>query len=228
MNEISQIEKLFIISDEEAKEIMEIKTSSYQEFKWEFILFLKLLYDRLKRAEQEQLATATYRLGECILSFGTDEFIYEYDDFAKFLSEINRARGIKFNPDKYKNKLVQFRGMFNKFFQCLNEPVGSFEALEIFGDLVKNCLTRLGFDQVNTQLFSGHIIFKIDICSRLVKLMEQFYVEQKEYKNQHPNFQSVYVNSIDTYINYLSPRLENWNIDSNQENRNNPYTIIRK
>lgn len=228
MNEIREIERLFIVSDEETREIMDMKAALYQEFKGEFILFLKFLYDRLKSAEEKQLSRAIYKLGECALDFDTSEFVYNYDRFAKILSELDRARGIESSPDKYRNKLIQFRGMFNKFFQCLDKPMNSVEALKIFEDLVKRCLARLGFDQVNTQLFCGHIIFRIDVCSRLVKLMEQFYEEQREYKNQHPELQSVYVNSIDTYINYLRPRLENWDNYSNHENKNNSYMITRK
>lgn len=227
MNDIKEIEKLFIVCEQESREIVDIKQDSYQVFKKEFISFLHLLYDKLKCAEQHELLRANYSLGETVMSFGTDEFVYEYAEFAKILSGIDQARKIDSNPDKYKNKLIKFRDMFNSFFKCLDKPVGSVEALKVFEELVKRCLARLGFDHVNTQLFCGNIIFSIDVCSRLAKLMEQFYIEQREYKNAHPEFLSVYVNDIDTYINYLRPRLENWDI-SEDVDKNHSSIMVRK
>lgn len=228
MNEISEIEKLFVICDQESRELVDIKNTSYEIFKKQFILFLHLLYDKLKESEQHELLRANYSIGETVVSFGTDEFIYEYDDFAKILSGIDRARKIESNPDKYQNKLVKFRDMFNSFFKCLDQPVGSIEALKIFEELVKRCLAKLGFDHVNAQLFCGNIIFRIDVCSRLAKLMEQFYREQREYKNAHPEFLSVYVNNIDTYIDYLRPKLENWDIFLDDVDKRNPSSIVKK
>lgn len=216
---MDNINELLDISANESETVVDKQKKSYKKFQRDFTVFLYWTYEKLKKIENDQIEQHRFMLGESYLQFGTDEFLYEYAEFTELLSLIEyRINGKEFDPKKYENELVRFKKMFKRFFKCLNKEVSDPEALLIFSELFERCMARLGFDHISHQIFDGHIIFSIDVCSRIDKCMEQFYKDQDEYKRMHPEIISCYVTDYETYTNYLKAKLGNDSLCQNNKN----------
>ncbi len=214
---LNEINTLINIVENSSNELLDTEKDLCENFKRKYIFFLKLTYDRLREEELRILSYGETDLGLYKLGFGTDEFIYDYKLYSEILASIDIARGIPLSPEKYKNPLIDFREMFYDFFKILKQPFNSEEALEIFGDLTKQCLERLGFNDVETMPYYGSMIIEVDLCTRISKLVKDLYKEQAEFKKHNPN--AYFITDDYTIQNYVKPRLENWDYNDNNINK---------
>ena len=204
----NEINYLITILDNETKSLVNNNYDIFENFKREYTLFIKLLYDRLKEEESKCLDNLRTNLGECVLSFGTDEFTCDYKNWSLILASIDEALGRDFEPNKYANPLIVFRNMYNNFFRLINGNPNSKESLEKFSELTKKCLEKAGFDKVKTEYFMGSLIFEIDNCSRIAKGMDSLYEEQRKYREKNPG--SLIITDEYTIKNYVGNYLDNW------------------
>lgn len=214
----NELNNLIDILDNETKALARADFNVYEDFKREYTIFIKLLYDRLKACEADCLDSCRVYLGDSVFSFGTDEFVCEYKEFAETLASIDEALGRDYNPSKYSNPLVMFRNMYNNFFYLIGGNSNARESLDKFAELTKSCLGRIGFDQVKTNYFLGALIFEIDNCSRIAKGMEALYAEQRRYREENPG--TLIVTDEYTIQTYVGNYLKNW-FQNNGNNLNN-------
>lgn len=221
----NELNNIIAILTNETKALVNADYNVYENFKREYTIFIKLLFDRLKECEADCLESCRVYLGDSVLSFGTDEFVCEYKEFAQTLASIDEALGRDYNPGKYANPLVMFRNMYNDFFYLTGGNPNSRESLAKFAELTKRCLERIGFDQVKTNYFLGALIFEIDNCSRIAKGMNALYAEQRRYREE--NSGTLIVTDEYTIQTYVGEYLKNWfqNQDNNLNNNTSLMTL---
>lgn len=204
----NDLNSLIAILDGETKSLVSRNFIIYENFKREYTIFIKLLYDKLRNGEHRCLEYLYTSLGQSVLAFGTDEFTCDYREWSETLASIEEALGGSYSPNKYANPLVTFKNMYNDFFYLLGGNANSKESQEQFAELTKRCLTKIGFDQVKTTYFMGSIVFEIDNCSRIVKGMDALFEEQRKYKEEHPG--TFFITDEDTIRSFVGNYLENW------------------
>lgn len=220
-----EIRSLINILEYETKDLVKGNFSVYENFIREFTIFIKLLFERLKQSESNCLENCRTELNYSVTSFGTDEFTHEYKEWAETLASIDEAMGRNYNPNMYKNPLVTFRNMYENFYYLIGGNLNNRAHMELFAELTKRCLGRIGFDHVKTNYFMGAIIFEIDNCSRIVKGMDALYREQLRYRELHPG--TLIITDEYTIKNFVGKYLENWfqNQGNNLNNDTSSMTL---
>jgi len=225
--ENNNLNSLISILDSETNSLISKDFTIYENFKREYTIFIKLLYDRLRKEEKRCLDNLYTSLGQSILAFGTDEFTCEYKEWAATLASIDEALGHGYNPKNYANPLVMFKNMYNDFFYLIGGSPNNRDSLEQFAELTKRCLTRTGFDQVKSNYYMGDIIFEIDNCSRIVKGMDALFEEQRKYKEQNPG--TLFITDEYTIKGFVSDYLDNWlQNHSNNMNSGTASIVLKK
>ncbi len=226
LQNVDEIKSLVAILEGETKVLANADFGVYENFKREYTIFIKLVFDKLKKAEADCLDYCRTDLGYSVTMFGTDEFAQEYKEFAETLASIDEAMGRNYNPSMYKNPLITFRNMYNDFYYLIGGKSNDRTDIEAFAELTKRCLARIGFDKVKTSFFAGALIFEIDNCSRLAKGMEALFAEQHRYREVHPG--TLIVTDEYTIQTFVKNYINNW--FQNQQNSldNNEGTITLK
>lgn len=215
---LNNIETIISIVDNIDLHISSDKIIIYEKFKHDYIVFLNILYKRLFECEIKNLEQGIHNLDTYILEFGTDEFQYEFEEEIRIFLEIEKFLGNQVSPDKYKNHLINFQEMYYNFFKLIDCDINSDYGLEQFDKLMHLCLNKLGFKVKSVEMYKG-ILFKIDTCSRIEKLMRDFKDEEYEYIKSHPEIRLPIITTKEEVYDYIKPRLEKWNEKKDEDNK---------
>ena len=71
--------------------------------------------------------------------------------------------------------------------------------------------------------FMGTIIFEIDNCSRIVKVMDALYENQRKYRDKHPG--TLITTDEYTIKTFVGNYLDNWFNNNNLNNGDNPLKL---